>query len=84
MRVAQGCLENVSHDQFWFIGDRYLDLVRHFHVQIRLIGNFGLNGSVPWLTNTEGEFCLLCKESVEDVSHFLLDCPSFRVNHESL
>ena len=24
-------------------------------MQIRLIGNFGLNGGVPWLTNTDGE-----------------------------
>ena len=39
-------------------------------MQKRLMGNFGLNGGVPWLTNTDGELCLLCKESVEDVSHF--------------
>ena len=53
-------------------------------MQIRLMGNFGINGGVPWLTNTDGELCLLRKESVEDVSHFLLDCPNFRDNHESL
>ena len=41
-------------------------------MQIRLMGNFGINGGVPWLTNTDGELCLLCKESVEDVSHFPL------------
>ena len=41
-------------------------------------------GGVPWLTNIDGELCLLCKESVEDVSHFLLDCPNFRDNRESL
>ena len=46
--------------------------------------NFGINGGVPWLTNTDVELCLLCKESVEDVSHFLLDCPNFRDNRESL
>ena len=39
------------------------------------MGNFGINGGV---------LCLLCKESVEDVSHFLLDCPNFRDNRESL
>ena len=48
------------------------------------MGNFGVNGGVPWLTNTDGELCLFCKESVEDVSHFLLDCPNFRDNRESL
>ena len=46
-------------------------------MQIRLTGNFGLNGSVPWLTDTDGEVCLFCKNSVEDVSHFLSDRPSF-------
>ena len=84
MRVTQACLENISPDQFWSITDLYPDLVRQLHVQIRLMGNFELDSCVPWLTNTEGELCLLCKESVEDVSHFLLDRPHFRDNRESL
>ena len=84
MRVAQTCLENISPYQFWSIADRYPDLVSRLHVQIRLMGNFGLNGGVPWLTNTDGELCLFCKNSVEDVSHFLSDCSSFRDNFESL
>ena len=75
MRVAQACLENISPDQLWSIADLYPDLVKHLH---------GINGGVPWLTNTDSELCLLCKESVEDVSHFLLDCPNFRDNRESL
>ena len=29
------------------VADLYPDLVRHVHVQIKLKGNFGLNGSVP-------------------------------------
>ena len=29
-------------------------------------------------------FCLLCKESVEDVGHFLLNCPNFRDDRQSL
>ena len=81
MRVAQ---KTICLDQFWSIADLYPDLARHLHVQIRLMGNFGINGGVPWLTNTDGELCLLCKESVEDVSHFLFDCPNFRDNRESL
>ena len=81
MRVAEACLENISTDEFWSIADLYPDL---FHVQIRLMGSFGINGGVPWPSNTDGELCLLCKESVEDVSHFLPDCPNFRDNGESL
>ena len=46
MRVAQTCLENISSDQFWSIADLYPDLVRHLHVQIRLIGHFGINGGI--------------------------------------
>ena len=48
------------------------------------MGNFGINGDVPWLTNTDSELCLLCKESVEDASHFLSERPSFRDNRESV
>ena len=51
------------------------------------MGNFGINGGVPWLTmtcNADDELRLLCKESVEDVNHCLLDCPNFRDNRESL
>ena len=48
------------------------------------MGNFGLNGSVPWFTNIDRELCILFKEIVEDVSHFLLDWHNFRGNHESL
>ena len=59
-------------------------LLSHLHVQIRLMGYLGLNGGVPWLTNTDGELCHFCKNSVEDVSHFVSDCSSFRDNFESL
>ena len=82
MRVAKACLENISPYQFWSIAD--LDLVSCLCAQIRLMGNFELNGSVPWLTNADGEHCLFCKDSVEDVSYFLVDRPSFRHNFESL
>ena len=62
MRVAQTCLENISACQFWSIADRYPGLVSRLHVQIRLMGNFGLNGSVPWLTNTDGELCFFLQK----------------------
>ena len=47
MRVAKACIENISSDQFWSIADLYPNLVRHVHVQIRLMGNFEINGGVP-------------------------------------
>ena len=50
------------------------------HVQVRLMGNFGLNGSLPWLQSTDG----ICKEDIESVTHFSLDCSYFRNNFESL
>ena len=53
-------------------------------MQIRPVGNFGINGGVPWLTNTDGELCLFWEDNVEDVSHFLVDCPIFGDNFESL
>ena len=44
------------------------------------MGNFGLNGSVPWLKGTEGTLCFICKEDIEILDHFLLDCPQFKEN----
>ena len=84
MRMAQTCVENISPYQFWSIADHYPNLLSRLHVQIRLMGNFGLNGGVPWLTNTDSELCPFCKNSVEDVSHLLSDYFSFRDNFESL
>ena len=84
MRVAEVYLENISPHVFWSIASRYPDLLCRLYVQIRLMGNFGLDGGVPWLTNIDNELCLFCKDSVKDVSHFLVDCPSFRDNFESL
>ena len=54
------------------------------HVQVRLIGNFDLNGSLPWLQNTDRAICFICKEDIESVTHFFLDCSYFRNNFESL
>ena len=54
------------------------------HIQIRLIGNFGLYGGVPWHVGTNGSLCLICKEGTEDVAHFLLDCPFFKENVDSV
>ena len=48
------------------------------------MGNFGLNGVIPWITNTEGATCFVCKQGVESVNHFLLECPGFKENLDSL
>ena len=42
------------------------------------MGNFGLNGSVPWLKILEGAFCFICEEDIENTDHFLLDCQQFQ------
>ena len=49
MRVVQSCLENVSSFRFWSLANQFPDSVSPMHVQVRLMGNFGLNGSLPWL-----------------------------------
>ena len=48
------------------------------------MGNFGLNGSIPWLQNTDGAICFICKKDIESVTHFFLDCSNFRNNFKSL
>ena len=45
---------------------------------------FGLKGGIPWLQNTDGSICLICKEDIESVTHFFLDCSYFRNNSDSI
>ena len=47
MQVGQSCLKNVPLEQFWSLADSYPDLVSQLHAQVRLMGNFGLNATVP-------------------------------------
>ena len=47
MQVGQSCLKNVPLEQFWSLADSYPDLVSRLHVQVRLMGHFGLNATVP-------------------------------------
>ena len=77
MHVVQSCFKNMSIQQFWSIADEYPDLVTRLHTQVRLMGNFGLSAAVPWLKDTEGVLCFICKEDIENTDHFLLDCPQF-------
>ena len=71
---------NIPPQQFWSLTDHYPDLVSHLHGQIRLMGNLGLNAGVPWLSDTDGRKCFICKNGVEDAGHFFFDCMSFREN----
>ena len=78
MHVAQACLENVSPSKFWSLADLYRDLVSRLHIQVRLMGNLCFNGGIPWLFNTEGSLCFICKEKTETVYHDFIDCPVLR------
>ena len=81
MHVAQACLENVSTSKFWSLADLYPDLVSRLHIQVRLMGNLCLDGGIPWLFNTEGTYCFICKGNTETVYHHFMECPSFRDNN---
>ena len=50
----------------------------------RIMGSFRLSGGIPWLANTKGATCFVCKQGVETVNHFLLECPEFKENLDSL
>ena len=84
MRITQACFENMPPHHFWSLADEYPDLVIHMHKQVRLMGNSGLNRSVPWLKDTEGILCFICKEDIENLDHFSLDCAQFKENFDSI
>ena len=48
------------------------------------MGNIGFNGSVPWLKDTEGTLCFICKEDIKNLDHFLLECPQFKEKFSSI
>ena len=45
---------------------------------VTIMNNFGLNGSAPWLKDSEGTLCFICKEDIKNLDHFLLECPQFK------
>ena len=87
---CQACLLNTPPHRFWSLADDYPDLVSRLHIQVRIMGNVGFNGGggggggAPWLSHTQGALCFICKENVENVSHFLHDCTEFRQNFDSI
>ena len=84
MHIIQTCFENISPPDFWSLADEYPDLVTCLQTQARLMGSFCHSGSVPWLKDTEGAICFICKEDVENTYHFFLDCLQFKENFDSL
>ena len=84
MYLAQACLENVSPSKVWSLADLYSDLVSRLHIQVRLIGHLSLNDGIPWLFNTEGSLCFICKENTETVYHHFIEFPPLRDNYSSL
>ena len=48
------------------------------------MGQFGLSGGIPWIRNSDGAFCFVCKQDAESITHFLLDCSCFKQNFLSL
>ena len=66
----------MTNNEFWEIVDRIPDLAFKRNLQIRLLGNFGLQYGAPWLRKSGSSTCSLCKDgNVEDISHFLFACP---------
>ena len=84
MQIASSCLANVTLFHFWSLADHFPDLVSRLHVEVRLMGQFGLSGGIPWLRDSDGAFCFVCKQDVERATHFFLDCSYFKQNFLSL
>ena len=78
MQIASSCLANVIPFHFWSIADHFPDVVSRLHVQVRLICQFDPSGGIPRLRDSDGAFCFVCKQDVESVTHFLLDCSYFK------
>ena len=77
LHVAKACIDNIPPQHFWSLTDQYPDLVRHLQVQVRLMGNLGLNAGVPWLSDTDGQSVSFAKTmSKMLVTSFLIACPS--------
>ena len=74
------CFHPHIHLQYWSLTFDCHDLVKHFHLQVRIMGNFGLNGGMPWLDGANGCFCYICQDNL----HFLLDCSFLRENFSLL
>ena len=66
------------------LANHYPALVSQLHVEVRIIGNFDFNGYILWLADTKGVTCFVCKQGVEHGNNFLLECPGFKENFDSV
>ena len=80
MQIASSCLANATPFHFWSLAAHFPDLVSRLHVQVRLMGQFGLSGGIPWLRDSDGACFSVCKHDIESVTHFLLGCSYFKQN----
>ena len=78
MSLFHQSFTEISPSNYWKITSLYPDLVCKVNIQLRLIGNYGLQSGLPWLRKDKSDACLLCKTECEDLSHFVLRCPYFR------
>ena len=62
----------------------WVDLIACRHVQVRLMGNFSLNGGIPWLAETNASLCFTCREDNKTLCHLFFDCPTFKPNFDLL
>ena len=84
MQITQAVFDHLTPSKIWSITDHYPDLVSRLHVQIRLMGNFGLNATVQWLRGPTGALCFICKEGLDDFNYFLWECKALRKNFQSV
>ena len=67
----------ITFETFWSITSEYPELVPKRNLQLRLIGNLGLQSGIPWLRIKSEDKCLLCGIQEEDMIHFALRFPYF-------
>ena len=68
---------DVTFETVWSITSEYPDLVPKRNLQLRLMGNLGLQSGIPWLRIKSEDKCLSCGIEKEDMIHFPLRCPYF-------
>ena len=81
---AVATIDNIRPQQFWSLTDQDPDLVRHLRVQVRLMGNLGLNAGGPWLSDTYCLKCFIYKNGIRDAGHFFFGCICFKENFNML
>ena len=62
--------ENMPPDTFWSISNKFPDLVKHLHQQVRVISNYGLNCGVPGFTEPIVQFASFVRTKLKTVHIF--------------